>query len=104
MTTQPKVDVKAAQQLKSVQLMGGGGEGGIGAAFGSVLSLVTSSANAAGNLARAAEVMSGVVLTKAENYAALSELQDQANYAVAKAAVDVRIASLREVGVQIDIE
>lgn len=104
MTTQPKVDVKAAQSMKSVQLMGGGGEGGIGAAFGSVMSLVTSSANAAGNLARAAEVMSGVVLQKAENYAALSDLQDQANYAVAKMAVDQRIAALKEVGVAIDIE
>ena len=99
-----QVDVKAAQQLKSVTLMGGGGEAGIGAAFGSVMALVTSSANAAGNLARAAEVMSGVVLQKAENYAALSELQDQANYQVAKLAVDARIAALREVGVQIDIE
>lgn len=104
MTTQAKVDVKAAQSMKSVQLMGGGGEGGIGAAVGSVLSLVTSTANAAGNLARAAEVMSGVVLQKAENYAALSELQDEANYAVAKLAVDQRIAALREVGVAIDIE
>lgn len=97
-------DVKAAQAIRSVGLMGGGGEAGIGAAFGSVMALVVSSANAAGNLARSAEVMSGVVLQKAQNYADLSALQDQANYQVAKLAVDARIQALREVGVSIDIE
>lgn len=104
MTTQPKVDVKAAQALKAVTLMGGSDRGSIGGAVSALLMTVTSTATALGNLAQAGEVMSSVVLQKAENYAALSELQDQANYSVAKLAVDARIAALREVGVQIDIE
>lgn len=104
MTTQPKVDVKAAQALKAVTLMGGSDRGSIGGAVSALLMTVTSTATALGNLAQAGEVMSGVVLSKAENYAQLSDLQDQANYAVAKLAVDQRINALREVGVQIDIE
>ena len=89
----------------SVSLMGQStGGASIGAAFGATMSLVTSTAMAAGNLAKAAEVMSGVVLTKAENYAALSSLQDQANYQLTKMAVDSRIAALKDAGVQINIE
>lgn len=104
MSNTKQADLKAAQQLKSVALMGGSDRGSIGGAVSALLMTVTSTATALGNLAQAGEVMSGVVLSKAENYAQLSDLQDQANYSVAKLAVDQRIASLREVGVQIDIE
>ena len=75
-----------------------------GQALSAGLGAVTSTLMIVGNLAEAGEAMSGVVLQKANHYAEISLLEDDARYAVAKAAVDARVLALKESGVDINIE
>ena len=78
------------------------------ATFGQALSAglggITNGLMMFGNLTAAGEKMSSVVLQKATHYAEISLLEDNHRYAMAKAAVDARLLSLKERGVDIDIE